>query len=229
MIAAVALTALAALCWRQTARWQNDAALWTHAVAVTKDNFYAQSKLGNVLESQHDPAGAEKAYREALRIYPDGIEALNNQGNLLQARGEIDEAIALQRRSIALFPGWHTPYYNLGCSLLQKGAFAEAEACFLKALELAPDDFGSCNNLAALLAENPGDHDRLEKSVRYAERAIHVRPESAGIHATLGRALYYLGRLDEAEVAFRRSLALDPSNSDVRQNLDATIRRKAAP
>jgi tetratricopeptide (TPR) repeat protein len=227
-MAVVTVTVLATLCWRQTGHWRNDATLWNHVVAATKENFYAQSKLGGVLNNQHDPAGAEKAYHEALRIYPDGVEALNNLAHLLEARGEIDEAIALQRRAIALFPRWHTPHYNLGCSLLQKGSFSEAEECFLKALELAPDDFGSCNNLACLLAENPGDRASLERSVRYAERAARIRPESANIYATLGRGLYYLGRLDEAEGAFRQALARDPSNSAARQNLDVTIRQKAA-
>jgi hypothetical protein len=42
-----------------------------------------------------------------------------------------------------------------------------------------------------------------------AHRAVHLSPDSAALHNTLGTILYRLGQRDEAEVRFQHALALD--------------------
>ncbi len=112
---------------RQLRAWKSDRALWEHCVANTKDNFYAESKLGKSLQDLKDYLGAEEHYREALKLNPDGIEALNNLASILSMKGKMREAIEHQRRTLAMFPKWHLMHHNLGQHLAQTGDYSGAK------------------------------------------------------------------------------------------------------
>jgi tetratricopeptide (TPR) repeat protein len=64
----MALVAAGAVTWRQLGYWQNSTTLFSHALAVTKDNPVAHINLGSVLEESGRRDEAVKHYREAIRI-----------------------------------------------------------------------------------------------------------------------------------------------------------------
>ena len=74
-MAAFSVLAVLMVCSRkQTAYWQNDKSLWTHALACTSGNYTAHNNLGYVLVAQGRPAEAIKHYEEALAINPNYSE-----------------------------------------------------------------------------------------------------------------------------------------------------------
>src|SRR5262249_10133506 len=90
-------------------------------------------------------------------------------------------------------------------------------------LALARSGAGAVPLLRAAQRRPPGDfwlnvllgealpRERREEAAGYYRVALAVRPDTAGVYNNLGVALYDLGRLDEAEAACRRAVALDPN------------------
>ena len=68
--ACVALLAL--LASAQTQVWRDSETLWTHALAVTRDNYVAHANLGRLLQTTH-PAEAQAHFGAALAINPDAF------------------------------------------------------------------------------------------------------------------------------------------------------------
>ena len=75
-----------------------------------------------------------------------------------------------------------------------------------RARELAPNNSG-VYVAQARLARHEG---RLEDSVALCDQAIALDPIDQDARSDRARALYYLGRLDEAEAGFRDLMALNP-------------------
>lgn len=70
--------------------------------------------------------------------------------------------------------------------------------------------------LLGLVAHQSHRHD---DAIALVERAIELQPRSATFHNTLGDAYRLRGRLEEAERALRRALALAPASRDAATNL----------
>ncbi len=64
---ALVLAVLMACAWRQTGYWQNDLALWTHALACDPKNVMAHYQVAWALKEK-DPAGAKAQSQQALEL-----------------------------------------------------------------------------------------------------------------------------------------------------------------
>lgn len=73
-------------------------------------------------------------------------------------------------------------------------------------------------------ARHAGD---IPRAVTLLERAAADQPENADAHLQLGYALLAAGRLDEAEAAFQRTLAIAPAYADASEGLALVARRRA--
>ena len=95
--APAAVAALAAL-WvctvQQVGHWRNTAALFEHAIVVTRDNFLAHEQLADFHLRAGDTAAAERHYREALAIRPDWPLARFGLADVRARRGDLPGAIA---------------------------------------------------------------------------------------------------------------------------------------
>ncbi|HEY7088584.1 MAG TPA: tetratricopeptide repeat protein, partial [Tepidisphaeraceae bacterium] len=92
-VAAVVLVMLGIRTIFQTRVWQNDIALFSHALAVNPESSMAMSNLGHVYATQNDLDRAQPLFEKALRMYPDYYEAHVGLANVLVARGQLDQAI----------------------------------------------------------------------------------------------------------------------------------------
>ncbi len=87
---AVAVLSLAAR--RQVAVWKDTSTLFAHAMAVTPGNYYAAYKVGVELSRRGDRAGAERHYREALRLRPGFRLAQRRLAELARPRAKVKAA-----------------------------------------------------------------------------------------------------------------------------------------
>jgi YaiO family outer membrane protein len=78
---------------------------------------------------------------------------------------------------------------------------------------------------AGVAARHAGDP---EEAVRRLERAALAEPDNADIHLQIGLAQLAAERLDEAEAAFRRTLALAPDYEDAKLGLARVALRRGA-
>jgi cellulose synthase operon protein C len=73
-------------------------ALFERAIAVNPSDVTAQTLLGEMLLANHDPRGAEQAYRMALRRQADNPDAIRGLVGALAAQGRGDEALEFANR-----------------------------------------------------------------------------------------------------------------------------------
>src|SRR5206468_12252967 len=88
-----------------------------------------------------------------------------------------------------------------------------------------PDDFWINSNLASVLLRQ-GRHD---EAIRFASVAIALHPRSVQPLVTLGWALHYSGRDDDAAATPRDALRLRPHGPSVRPPLAPILGNQGGP
>src|SRR5438270_9585628 len=78
----------------QASHWRDSEALWTHTIAVTKDNYFAHASLADLLMRRGRVAEAIVHSEEVLRIRPGDADGLNNLGLALLQTGDVHRAAA---------------------------------------------------------------------------------------------------------------------------------------
>ena len=221
-LAAVVLLSLAAAAWVQAANWRNSVTLFSHTVAVTRDNWLAQMNLGVALGEEGRTEEEIGHYREAVRIRPAYPEALYNLGAALAQKGDLDGAIESYRRSLALWPGNPQAHLNLGLALAGKGDAEGAERHYREALRLHPDFPLAHSNLGTLLALQ----GQLDEAIPHFREAVRISPSDPMGRRNLGLALLREGKREEAAEQFREALRLRPGDSAARDLLEAALRQE---
>jgi len=114
--------------------------LWRDATAKTRADSRAPYQLAMALEPRGDAAGAEAAYREALRRADGGFpRAISNLAILLAKTRRADEAIALLADAAPRFPEDPRLLGNLAELTARSGDEPRARALFDELLSRFPD------------------------------------------------------------------------------------------
>jgi TolB-like protein/Flp pilus assembly protein TadD len=169
-------------------------------------------------------------YQQALKLEPKYALALARLSLTWSDLGgqsggsEQIEAYANARetvqRALALDTNLAPAHNALGWLLLSADWNpAAAKLEFLKAEALAPDDAFAKNGLAAVLS----DLGQQDAAVAMQRRAIALDPLHAHYRFFLGFYLTALGRLDEAEVAIRKGLELQPGELSAHAELAVVL------
>jgi Flp pilus assembly protein TadD len=238
----------------QAAYWQTSLTLFTHALAVTPDNYMAHEKLGEALVDAGRRDEGIEHFRETIRLTPTFAEA---HVALADALLEHDPASAAEHYgdAVALKPEEATNHAKLGNALWHAGDVDGARLHFTEAVRLAPDDAESLSNLGVvLLAAGARDEaierltaaasldpksaaahnnlgfglaatGRLDDAARELREAIRLEPGLARAHFNLGNVLVTTGQRDEAVAEFERVLAIEPDNAEAHNNLGVTLER----
>ncbi|HYS96258.1 MAG TPA: tetratricopeptide repeat protein [Chthoniobacterales bacterium] len=128
---------------------------------------------------------AETCYRMVVAHNPNSWTAHQNIGAEVFARGQLDDAAAEFHKVLELEPNYaqasKRAYFGLGGVSVRKGKQDEAIKLFETALKLDPT-YGPAHNGIASALHRQG---RLAEAIAEYERAIYLRPESAGILSNL--------------------------------------------
>lgn len=95
-------------------------------------------KLGAVQWRGRESAGAEKSFREALRIETNNVEALNGLGLVQRQRGRSREALDLFTQAVGWQPDYRPALLNLATVAQQMNDRAEALRRYREYLALQP-------------------------------------------------------------------------------------------
>src|SRR5581483_4366232 len=139
------------------------------AVAAAPTNAAAHNALGVMLQERRDLAGAEAAYREALRLDPKYAWAHYNLAAVLCDRRDLAGAEAAFREVLHLDPKFAWAHNGLGNVLHGRGDLAGAEAAYREALHLDPKYALPHNDLGNVLGGR-GDLAGAEAAFREALR-----------------------------------------------------------
>jgi tetratricopeptide (TPR) repeat protein len=162
-----------------------------------------------------DPALGVRLGERLAALAPDDEEltllVAAARGSRGDAAGDAALVQALRRR------GLQDPrlLVELGIALERAGEPGQAEACYRDACARGLGDAIASNNLAWLLAADPGDERRREARA-HAREAVRQAPTSAEALDTLGWVYHVLGDDHDALPIVERAAARLPGNPTVR-------------
>jgi len=217
---AAAVVCLAAA-WVQVSWWHDNADLFRHALAVTRDNYMASEQVGVHYDENGDLDTAARYYRAALDMTPDypNADVRFHRGFLLQKLGRTAEAAEEYRRAIALRPSYVEAHTNLGGLLHAAHDLDGARAELMQALILRPDHVAARVNLGVVLRAS-GD---VDGAIREYETALRFDPRSVEAHTNLGNALAQNGDVRAAIAHYRDALRLRPDYEPARVRLQQAL------
>ncbi len=170
---------------KQLRYWRDSETLFTHALAVTKNNDIAHINLGFALEEQGKSAKALAEYREAARLAPTRFQTHNNLGNLLDALGQPEAAAAEYREAIRLNPKEPFLHDSLGIVLVELGNFSGAMNEFTNAALLDPTYPWAHFQMAKALLKQGRDAGAIDEF----REALRLDPDNFQILAYIAHVL----------------------------------------
>jgi tetratricopeptide (TPR) repeat protein len=212
------------LTYRQVRYWRDAPTFWTHAIAVTENNYVAHDMLGAFLATEGNPEEAAAHFRAALAINPNDLPAELNLGTYEHGRGNL--AAAVERYQIVTLYAAEAgtramAYGNMGSAYRQMGNLGEAKLCYETALQLAPDQDMAMIGLG-LIAQKNGD---AAEAVRQYSRAMSLQPTDVGFLLLAG-ALQQEGHAAEANDISDRVARLSPNFGGARASADELLGEK---
>jgi len=216
-LAAIILIACSAQTRKQIGYWQNDGTLFSHALAVTKNNYIACVNLGTWHSKNGRVKEALDCYSRALQMSPNDPSVLYDVGNAFAKLGNWDEAIRDYCRALQIAPDQPDILDNFGFALAVNKQFDEAVTNFEAALKVKPDFADAHNNLASVLFRQ----GKFDEAGRHFYEALRLEPDNPQIYVNLGDTLVRLGNAKAAAECYQQALQLEPDNAAVKAKLQS--------
>ena len=173
-------------------------------------NNFPQNKKVQSFIQQLKQLSLKQSYPSKEKI--DTLLKYYKNGQLINAE---NLALSLTQEFPRHAFGWKV----LGVILGDTGRKIEALSALQTALEIAPQDTRTHNNLGNIL-KNLGRFEEAELSFK---QSINLNPKSALAHNNLGTMLKEIERFDEAKSSFEQAIRLDPELAVAYNNLGLTF------
>jgi protein O-mannosyl-transferase len=197
------------VCRAQLQYWQNSIVLFSHAKAVTPDNYVTDNHLGEAFDATEQFDRAIPVLEASVRINPHNVRGLSELGTALAQEGKLPEAIECFRKAVQLRPNDAVLHYDLGAELLENGLLDEAAAQLLTALQLNPNFAAAHRSLAAVLLIR----GETAEAINHFSEAVHLNPGWADAHFDYGLALLNNHQPAEAAAQFSKMVGLAPGQA----------------
>ncbi len=172
----------------QLRAWHDSETLFEHAIAVTKNNYFAHDMLGRVLANQGRFDAAQAHFEEVVRIFPNQPYAHFSLGVIFARKSKYDEAIAHYSHAVEIRPD-ATTHYNLGNVLMKMEHPDEAISHFAEAIRLNPQMAEAENNWAYVLTTQ----GRLREAADHYLAALRIKPDLLEARLNMARIHEQLG------------------------------------
>lgn len=153
---------------------------------------------------------AVEAYEQVVARDPGDFESWNNLGNARSATGDLEGSVVALEKAMALEPLAPPTRLNLAVALRTVDRNEEAEALLRRTADEFPDDARAFHELYVQYKKE----GRQDDAMPAIEAAIVRDPDNANLQLKFGVECGLLNRIGEAEEAFRKVIALDPSMTD---------------
>jgi Tfp pilus assembly protein PilF len=188
------------------------------AVRLKPNDADTHNALGAAFDEKGRVDEAIRQFQEAIRLKPDDAMAHNNLGSVFLNEGRTNEAIGQFQDAIRFKPDYANANNNLGYLWARRGEnLDQARALIEKAVQLEPKNAAFLDSMGWVLLKlnRPGEGlDYLLKAIENSSRP------DALLYDHLGDIYAALNQLDNAAVAWRKSLSLEP-NPQVQKKLGA--------
>jgi len=179
------------------------------AIEIDPQYSWAHGKRGYVLGSQGEIEAAEAAFQRAQELDPRESEWCTMQGALLQQRGKLADALVAHDKAVLLDPKWGEGHARRASTLAALEHWRDAQEAAERALALGASDIEDIAAYALGLAH--WHLGRPREALKAFERALTGGDDDPRHHMWRVRSLASLERVADAEQAYGRLLALQPS------------------
>jgi tetratricopeptide (TPR) repeat protein len=227
VVCSLALVGLSVGTVQQVARWKDNRTLFSHTVAVTRDNPIALMCLGDLAFLAGDFRLALQHYQAAARLAPGWAEVRTKLGGavLMALSKATVQQVVLWRdpqtvfgHDLAVTRGDPVANEKLGELLLLEGKPQLAIDHFEEVLRIQPGLAEANVNLAIALSATDG----YDAAVGHFRTGLRSKGTANG-HTLFGFALARLGRMDEAIAEYRTALRIEPDRVVTLVQLSAAL------
>ncbi len=216
-VSSAVLLALGLACHRQIGYWGDNRSLWTHTLAVTRNNFIAEDSIADALRARGQMEQARLHFQTAVRINPEDPVGNLNLGTYAQQHGNYAEAMA-RYQSVLRFT-WNPKLLamaltNLGYAHYVLQEYAPARQSFDAALTQVSENPQAFLGLG-LLAQKSGDV--AQAAADYA-KAVQMQPTDLG-YLLLAQALEANGQSRAAQAARTEATRISPDLAAATQSM----------
>lgn len=173
----------------------------------------------------------QRQAREKVLKANEKIKSLNamlQQAAAQKKEGKYDDAVATMEQAAALDQTHDIIYGSLADAYLLDKKYPEAEKAFNKALELAPSTSKSLGNYHIGLALSLLRQNKNEAGMAECGKAGQATPTLAGqCFYNAGAILTNQGKLADADQAFDKAIAADPTRADAYYQKGVNLLSKA--
>lgn len=195
-------TALGAL-YRRTGRLAEARSAYESALEANEKDASALIGLAGVLARENRVTEADRYYRRAIDLQPGNWNTINQFGNFLFARGRFNDAAEQYRKVVFLDPDNWVTLGNLGSALMMSGDFRNAQSALNSSLEIETNQTFLSN--LGIIHYYLGD---FERSVEIHQQVVAQSPRSNFSWLNLADALYFSGRVQQADDAYSECVTL---------------------
>jgi tetratricopeptide (TPR) repeat protein len=185
----IVLTILGICAHQQLSYWNNGTSLFTHAIKVTQDNYFAHYGLGISYKNLGCHQDAIESYKQAIKIRPDYDEAYNDLGISYFILGRYQDAIEAYKQAIRINPDLAKAYNNLGNAYTNLGRYQDAIEAYKPAIRINPDLAEAHYNLGTAYYKL----GRYQDAIEPYKQAIKIKPDFVLAHYNLGVAYFVIG------------------------------------
>jgi tetratricopeptide (TPR) repeat protein len=239
IIAAVILSLLMFITWKQISYWKNSEVIFRHATLVTTNNFLAHDKLGEALLDR-DVIGAINEYQKSIEIKPHYLFAHYHLGQAYALEKKYDEAGFHYRECLKVNPDFYMACNGLGDIMLLNGKDDEAIGYYTKSLQINPYQEIVYNQLGSAYYQKR----KIKKAIECFQEALRLKPDYAivqdnlktvkiaqseiessiakvkllletqqrnpELYTELGDIYRQLGKYDEAIIQYKKAVSIEP-------------------
>ena len=215
---------LLGVCLHQEGDLARAEAAFRAGLKLDRANPDIASALADLLTAASRRGDAERALRAALAENRRSAALAVRLAQILTVTGRAEEALRITAKLAQAARPDHTILTEQAAALKALGQPDRALAVYERAASLYPADPVSHHNLAA----SHGDLGHAALAERSAARALSAGGGAPQTWLVYGRALVGLGRLDEAERAFRQAIARQPAYTDAHRDLAQLVWMRSA-
>jgi len=132
--------------------------------------------------------------------------------------GKLERALSDFKEARRLDSGNHEAYFQLGRALTKSGKYDEALNQYEQSIAIMPENPDAHFNLGCIFL----GREEYASAAREFEEVITLKPPYlSDAFVNLGIARYNAGRLEEALMALKKALQLNPTNGNISAYIDA--------
>jgi tetratricopeptide (TPR) repeat protein len=211
---------------RQVSYWDDNVKLWSHAVAVTRNNYVAEDHLGGALLADGQLETAMPHFYRAVAINPDDPDSNLNIGgyeqqqrNFAQAIAQYKKVISATQDSAVLNAGVRAKAFdNMGYVYRELGDLPHARESFEAAVASDPQLAKAWIGLG-LVDQKSGN---VGPAIQAYSQAMKLQPSDWG-YLLLARALEQSGDNNAALSAIRQAQSMTHNLENAQRGADRLL------